>query len=112
MDISARCPAGLALAAVLACFAARAEVFAGSAHDVLQLAADDGYGYPTFSSLVDAFLRGGVFLDIHTELYPSGEIRGQLISAVPEPSALGLLGVGIGVLALARRHRRGRQATG
>lgn len=63
----------------------------GTAHNVLQLSAGDGYGFPDFASLTDAFLRDGVYIDIHTELYPEGEIRGQLVAPVPEPSTVVLL---------------------
>ena len=64
----------------------------GSTHDVLQLSATDGYGFPNFNSLVTEFLQGNIYLDIHTQLYPKGEIRGQLSEvAVPEPSTISLL---------------------
>jgi hypothetical protein len=63
----------------------------GAAHDVLQLSASDGYGFPDFNSLVTAFSQGGIYLDMHTQLYPEGEIRGQLSEvAVPEPSTISL----------------------
>jgi hypothetical protein len=64
----------------------------GSAEDVLQLSATDGYGFADFASLVAAFFQDGIYLDIHTQLFPDGEIRGQLFSfSVPEPSMLSLL---------------------
>jgi hypothetical protein len=81
----------------------------GSSLDVLQLSATDGYGYPDFASLLDAFLADGVYLDVHTELYPSGEIRGQLVAAVPEPTGLGLLVFGLGLF-LGVTTGSGRQA--
>jgi hypothetical protein len=79
---------------------------AGTAHNVLQLSAGDGYGFPDFASLTDAFLRDGVYIDIHTELYPEGEIRGQLLAPVPEPAPLGMLGAGLLALGLLRRRAR------
>jgi CHRD domain len=86
----------------------------GTAHDVLQLAVDDGYavsadppgtGFPDFATLTAAFVHNGVYIDIHTELYPSGEIRGQLLAA-PEPASLAMVGGGLWTLILLRRRRR------
>jgi hypothetical protein len=49
-------------------------------------------------------VSGGSYINIHTDNFPVGEIRGQI--PVPEPGSLVLLGVGLaGVIAATRRKR-------
>lgn len=61
----------------------------------------------TTASAETAFLAGVVagkaYLNIHTNVFPSGEIRGFLVE-VPSPGALGLAGIG-GLVVAGRRRR-------
>ena len=56
----------------------------------------------------DAFMAGldaeRAYLNIHTSLVPSGEIRGFLIRDVPEPAMAGLLGLAAVGLAWSKRR--------
>jgi hypothetical protein len=90
----------------------------GSSTDVLQLAIDDGYGAglalgfatDAFADLILALNQGDIYIDMHTALSPSGEIRGQLAasSTVPEPSTLALAALGVAGALLSRRVKRGK----
>jgi CHRD domain/PEP-CTERM motif len=56
------------------------------------------------AALIAGLFAGQSYLNIHTNLFPGGEIRGFLF-AVPEPSTLLLLGVGVLALGIAFRRR-------
>ena len=53
-----------------------------------------------------AWLQSGyLYMNVHTSVFPGGEIRGQLL-LIPEPSTAALLGLGAGATALALRRRK------
>lgn len=93
-----------------------AGVTAGTYDAVLDLTLTSSY-HPTFFAnnggtvasaeiaLTNAIAQGRAYWNIHSSVFPGGEIRGFLLP-VPEPASLGLLAVG--ALSLARR--RGRSA--
>lgn len=57
------------------------------------------------TALMTGLAEKRAYLNIHTTAYPGGEIRGFLVppTDVPEPGVIGLLTLGLGALALARR---------
>ena len=65
----------------------------------------------TVALAADAFLAGldvgRAYLNIHTNAFPGGEIRGFLSRDVPEPALPGLLGVAAACGWLVRRRRTG-----
>ncbi len=60
-----------------------------------------GLNGPPVATNIANLLAGALYLNVHTNAFPGGEIRGQ---AVPAPSAAALLA--IGGLVAARRRRR------
>lgn len=70
------------------------------------VSANGGTAASAETALLAGMLAGKSYLNIHTSVFPSGEIRGFL-QPVPEPSSIVMLGFGLlGVLGL-RRTRRG-----
>jgi hypothetical protein len=65
-----------------------------------------GFDNCNFADVLSRAEHGGLYIDIHTEKYLGGEIRGELVPVgVPEPSTWLLLGPGLASLAYWRRKR-------
>ena len=59
------------------------------------------------AAFIAGLAAGDAYLNIHTTLFPSGEIRGFLVLA-PEPATLGLVGLALIGLVLIGHKRRTR----
>ena len=64
-------------------------------------------GMATITEMQEAELLSELwYINIHTSTFPGGEIRGQVLSAVPIPAAMWLFGSGLlGLGALLRRRK-------
>jgi CHRD domain len=67
-------------------------------------------GISTIAEIAQAIEAGDAYINIHTALYPAGELRGQLAvspAAIPEPASAGLLVMGsLAAAVLTFRRRR------
>jgi hypothetical protein len=59
---------------------------------------------------LEAMFAGEAYVNVHTTLWPAGEIRGNFV-IIPEPSSFGLVTMGLGALALGRRETRHRKGS-
>lgn len=78
-----------------------------SVYDPAFLAAFNGTPQSASAALIDAINASEAYLNIHTNRYPQGEIRGFMVAApIPEPATWGMLGMGLASLGMMARRRR------
>ena len=58
------------------------------------------------AALAAGLASGEAYFDIHSNIYPGGEIRGFLVPQVPEPEIYVMMLFGIGLLGLTARRRK------
>jgi hypothetical protein len=67
------------------------------------ISANGGTAASAFDALVAGFDNRTAYANIHTTLYPAGEIRGTL---VPEPETYAMLLAGLALVSAMARRRR------
>ena len=75
-----------------------------SSYNPAFITANGGTTTTAEAALLAGMLAGDSYLNIHTTVVPSGEIRGFL-TQVPEPSSLATLGAGLAALGIIRRRK-------
>jgi hypothetical protein len=85
------------------------DITLASTYNPAFVTANGGTPAGAFSALLAGLNAGDAYLNIHSTMFPSGEIRGFLqVEAVPEPStwAMMILGfIGVGFMAYRRKSR-------
>lgn len=75
-----------------------------SSYNASFVAANGGVG-GAFNALVAGLDEGTAYANIHTTLFPAGEIRGFL-APIPEPETYGMLLAGLAMISVLARRRR------
>jgi hypothetical protein len=91
-------------------FATSLDLTSASSYNPAFVTANGGTTTGAETALASAMANGEAYLNIHSTVFPGGEIRGFLVP-IPEPGTLALLGLGaLGLAFVARSHRRGTSA--
>ncbi len=102
-------PTGVTTGAYLQTF----DLTLASTYNPAFIAANGGTVAGAQAAFISGLFNGQAYFNIHTQMFPNGEIRGQLQAApeaVPEPATLLLLASGIaGTAGLLRKRRKHTQ---
>ena len=79
------------------------DMTSASSYNPAFLTANGGAPLSAFDALVAGLNSGSAYANIHSEMFPAGEIRGTL---VPEPETYAMMLAGLGLVSLLARRRK------
>lgn len=87
------------------------DLMLASTYNPAFIAGNGGTAASASAAFLDGLAAGAAYFDVHTSLFPGGEIRGLLAAApIPEPEVYALMLFGLAVMDCAVRRRRPRHA--